>query len=40
MIVRVNTETNEIHNFLKDKGPITGDILSPALFLEEWGELD
>jgi prevent-host-death family protein len=39
MLVPVNTETNEIYNFLKGKGTITGEILSPALSLEEWGEL-
>jgi len=35
MHVPVNTETNEIYNFLKGKGAITGVILSPALSLED-----
>ena len=38
-LVPVNTETDEIYNFLKSKGAVTGDIVSPALSLEEWGEL-
>jgi hypothetical protein len=35
MLVPLNAETNEIYNFLKDKGTVTGEILSPALSLEE-----
>ena len=38
-LVPVNGETDEIYNFLKGKGAVTGDVLSPALSLEEWGEL-
>jgi prevent-host-death family protein len=38
-LVPVNSETDEIYNFLKGKGAVTGDVVSPALSLEEWGEL-
>jgi prevent-host-death family protein len=38
-LVPVNTDTDEIFNFLAGKGAITGDVLSPALTPEEWGEL-
>ena len=38
-LVPINTETDEIYNFIKGKGAVTGDVVSPALSLEEWGEL-
>ena len=38
-LVPLNTETDEIYNFLASKGTITGDIVSPAISPEEWGEL-
>jgi prevent-host-death family protein len=38
-LVPVNSETDEIYNFLKGKGALTGEVVSPALSLEEWGEL-
>ncbi len=38
-LVPVNSETDEIYDFLKGKGAVTGDVVSPALSLEEWGEL-
>ena len=38
-LVPANTETGEIYNFLKGKGAVTGDVASPALSPEEWGEL-
>jgi prevent-host-death family protein len=38
-LVPVNTDTDEIYNFLAGKGAIKGDIVSPAVSLEEWGEL-
>jgi prevent-host-death family protein len=38
-LVPVNTETDEIYNFLAGKGTITGDIVSPAISPEEWGKL-
>ena len=30
-LVPLNTETDEIYNFLAGKGTITGDIVSPAI---------
>lgn len=30
---------DDIYDFFADKGKITGDVLSPALSPEEWGEL-
>jgi prevent-host-death family protein len=38
-LVPVDTETDEIFGFLKGKGSVEGDVLSPALSPEEWGEL-
>ena len=38
-LVPLNTETDEIYNFLAGKGTITGDIVSTAISPEEWGEL-
>jgi len=38
-LVPVNTEKDEIYNFLKGKGAVTGDVVSPALSPDEWGEL-
>jgi prevent-host-death family protein len=38
-LVPVNTETDQIFNFLMGKGAITGDIVSPALSSDEWGDL-
>jgi prevent-host-death family protein len=38
-LVPITTETDEIYNFLADKGVVTGDIVSPAISSEEWGEL-
>jgi len=38
-LVPVNTETDEIYNFLAGKGAVAGDIVSSALSPEEWGEL-
>ncbi|HXP78438.1 MAG TPA: type II toxin-antitoxin system Phd/YefM family antitoxin [Verrucomicrobiae bacterium] len=38
-LVPINTETDEIYDFLKGKGAVSGDVVSPALSLEEWGEL-
>jgi len=35
-LVALNTETDEIYNFLAGKGTITGDIVSPAISPEEW----
>ena len=38
-LVPVITDTDEIYNFLDGKGAVTGDVVSPALSLEDWGEL-
>lgn len=38
-LVPVNDETDEIYDFLAGKGTVAGDIVSPAVSPEEWGEL-
>jgi len=38
-LVPVTAETDEIYNFLAGKGAITGDVVSPAISPQEWGEL-
>ena len=38
-LVPMNTESDEIYNFLSGKGAISGDVVSPAISPEEWGEL-
>jgi prevent-host-death family protein len=38
-LVPLDTGMDEIFNFLKGKGAVTGDVVSAALSLEEWGEL-
>jgi prevent-host-death family protein len=38
-LVPVDSGTDEIYDFLRGKGTVAGDILSPALSPEEWGEL-
>jgi len=38
-LVPLNTETDEIYDFLAGKGAIVGDIVSPAISSKEWGEL-
>jgi prevent-host-death family protein len=38
-LVPVEKEKDEIFGFLKGKGKITGDIVSPILSPEEWGDL-
>ena len=38
-IVPVGKATDEIYGFMKGKVKITGDIVSPALSPEEWGDL-
>lgn len=39
-LVPVRTDKDEIYNFLGGKGTITGDVVSPAISSEEWGELN
>ena len=38
-LVPVSTETDEIYNFLKGKGTVGGDVVTPAVSLAEWCEL-
>ena len=38
-LVPADKNTDDIYNFLAGKGAITGDIISPALSEENWGEL-
>ena len=38
-LVPVNTETDEIYNFLEGKGTVAGDVVSPAVSPGEWGDL-
>jgi antitoxin (DNA-binding transcriptional repressor) of toxin-antitoxin stability system len=38
-LIPVDRGTDDIYNFLAGKGVITGDVVSPAISREEWGEL-
>lgn len=38
-LVPIETEKDEIFGFLKGKGRILGDVVSPILSPEEWGDL-
>ena len=38
-LVPINTDQDEIFGFLAGKGKVMGDVVSPALTPEEWGEL-
>jgi len=38
-LVPADKNIDEIYNFLAGKGAITGDVVSPAISDEEWGEL-
>ncbi|HZW95522.1 MAG TPA: type II toxin-antitoxin system Phd/YefM family antitoxin [Candidatus Eremiobacteraceae bacterium] len=38
-LVPVEKEVDDIFGFFKGKGTITGDVVSPALTPEEWGDL-
>jgi prevent-host-death family protein len=38
-LVPVTKEKDDIFGFLAGKAKITGDVVSPALSLEEWGNL-
>jgi prevent-host-death family protein len=38
-LVPINTETDEIYNFLVGKGTVAGDVVSPVISPEEWGDL-
>jgi len=39
MLVPMNEVKDDIFGFLKGKATIVGDVVSPALTLEEWGDL-
>ena len=38
-LVPVDKDADDIYNFLAGKGTITGDVVSPAISPEDWGEL-
>jgi prevent-host-death family protein len=38
-LVPVDREKDDIFGFLKGKGKVLGDVVSPALTPEEWGDL-
>jgi prevent-host-death family protein len=38
-LVPVSTDTDDIYDFLSGKGAVVGDIVSPAISPEDWGEL-
>ena len=38
-LVPVNTDTDEIYNFLAGKGAVAGDVVGPAISSSDWGEL-
>jgi prevent-host-death family protein len=38
-LVPVSEEKDDIFGFLEGKGFVTGDVVSPILSLEEWGNL-
>ena len=38
-LVPVEEETDDLFGFLRGKVTIVGDVVSPALQLEEWGDL-
>lgn len=38
-VVPAGADQDDIYGFFAGKGAITGDVISPALSAEEWGEL-
>ena len=38
-LVPADAEKDDIYGFLKGKEKITGDVVSPAISKEEWGDL-
>jgi prevent-host-death family protein len=38
-LVPVETPADDIYNFMAGRGAITGDVVSPVLSIEEWGDL-
>ncbi len=38
-LIPADHDSDDMYNFLAGKGTITGDVVSPAIGREEWGEL-
>ena len=38
-LVPADKDTDDIYNFLIGKGAVIGDVVSPAISPEDWGEL-
>lgn len=38
-LVPIDADTDAIYNFLAGKGAVVGDVVSPAISSEEWGDL-
>lgn len=38
-LVPADQDVDDIYNFLAGKGAITGDVVSPAISHEDWGDL-
>lgn len=38
-LVPASAGTDEIYDFMKGKGSVTADVVSPVISAEEWGEL-
>jgi prevent-host-death family protein len=38
-LVPVDKDTDDIYGFLAGKGSIQGDVVSPAISQEDWGEI-
>jgi prevent-host-death family protein len=38
-LVPADKDTDDIYNFLVGKGAVIGDVVSPAISPEDWGEL-
>ena len=38
-LVPASAGTDEIYDFMKGKGSVTADMVSPVISAEEWGEL-
>jgi prevent-host-death family protein len=38
-LIPVEKGADDIYNFLAGKGAVTGDVVSPAISREDWGEL-
>jgi prevent-host-death family protein len=39
-LVPADQSSDDIYNFLAGRGAITGDVVSPCNFREDWGELN